>query len=206
MQCNANCVFCSSKVRAKEFSGLPELMTIDDGFEYTLKRLASRHVLRYELTGGGEPYLNNMLSQIVKRIKDEVPKSHIKLYTNGHILSLLEGLDELNISVAHWDLATNNKYFRIRSAMDILTILSFFSPERQYRLRLSVPMIRGAIDSREKADQFIAITSQYVDGYVFRPMFPFTPNRAKYDGELAYCDPRVEIDSGHAFIATFFFG
>jgi len=196
MTCNADCVFCSSKFRAAEFPGLPEAMAIDADFDVVLQRLASEPVLKYEITGGGEPFLNRHLQAIVHGIRAALPSAHIKVYTNGHIFRRLDGIDELNISVAHWDTSVNNAIFRVHTPKSILSILDFFSPERTYKLRLSIPMIRGGIDDPSKAREMIDRTWPRVDGYVLRPLFSFTPERADYDGEFHIDDPRVELDYG----------
>jgi wyosine [tRNA(Phe)-imidazoG37] synthetase (radical SAM superfamily) len=196
MACNADCVFCSSRFREAEFAGLPEHMAVDADFSRVLHSLTSEPVLKYEITGGGEPFLNRHLQAIVNSIKSALPSAYLKVYTNGHIFRRIEGIDELNISVAHWDTSLNNAIFRLHQPRNIFSVLDFFSPERTYKLRLSIPMIKGGIDDPAKAREMIDKTCLHVDGYVLRPLFPFTPQRADYDGEFHIDDPRVELDYG----------
>lgn len=196
MACNADCLFCSSRFREQRFSGIPEVMPVNASFQGLLNRLASEPVLRYEVTGGGEPFLHRELQAIVDRIRLAIPSAHIKVYTNGHIFRRLDGINELNISVAHWDISVNSDIFRLSAPRPLISILEFFSPGRAYRLRLSVPMVRGGIDRPNKAMEMIRRTSSYVDGYVFRPLFPFTPLRTELNGEFDIQHPMVELDRG----------
>ena len=45
------------------------------------------------------------------------------------------------------------------------------------KLRLSLALLKGAIDTKEKLDNFINNTSSYVDEYVVRTLYPDTPFR-----------------------------
>jgi hypothetical protein len=182
--------------RSTNFSDVQEMMGLGNRFERVINSLTAAKVSRYEITGGGEPFLNHNLQFIVSKLRAKMPSAQIKVYTNGSIYRRLDGIDELNISVAHWDSGIDNSFFRFQSARDIESILRFFSAERSYKLRLSIPMLKGGIDGPEKAREMIARTSRYVDSYVFRPLFPFTHDRALYDGEFIIHDPLVEVDGG----------
>ena len=64
-------------------------------------------ITRFEITGGGEPFLNDNLSYIVNTIKEIIPNSYIKLYTNGFILKEAGNIDELDISLVSDDDSIN---------------------------------------------------------------------------------------------------
>ena len=191
--CNADCTFCSTKTY--NYAGKREFMRVDELFLGNIDTLKSKGVPKIEITGGGEPFLNVALSGIISALQCNYPQAHIKMYTNGSILKKIPAIDELNVSRVHWDPAVNNRFMRFRKDFPRLeTALSFFKELGVSKLRLAIPMIKGAIDTREKLEHFMALTDSMVDEYVVRPLSPNTPNLADYYLDFDYSHPKLQID------------
>ena len=175
--CNADCKFCISKVR--NYDKFPNMLEVDKTFTDNLHLLKNRGVNRFEITGGGEALLNRNIEGIVNAIKSIIPNSYIKLYTNGRILKNIHGINELNISVASLDSDINN---RIMGNNDKLTLIEKLDWFRKYypKIRLSVPIMKGGIDTKEKLDDLIKNTEVYVSEYVIRTLYPHSPNMDDY--------------------------
>lgn len=173
--CNCDCVFCISKSRYydKEVSAL----SIDNNFIEKINLLKKRGIKRFEITGGGEPFLHHNLDVIVSLIKKIIPEAYIKVYTNGNILRCIPNIDEIDISVCHYDTLINNKFMNSSVSIDILDKLKFFRKcNSNCKIRLSIPLIKGAIDKREELEKFTKLTKDYVDEYVVRTLYPGTPD------------------------------
>lgn len=121
----------------------------------------------------------------------------MKMYTNGIRLGEVGPIDEVNISRVHWDKELNQRYMRFRStAMDLEEVARAYKAMGVRAIRLSVPLIKGAIDSGGKIAELIDRTERFVDAYVFRPLYRDTPDHTLVAAEVAFSDPRVEIDVG----------
>ena len=59
--------------------------------------------------------------------------------------------------------------------IELIDKLKFFKKDN-IKLRLSIPLIKGGIDNKEKLDSFIDNTKDYVDEYVVRTLYPGTKN------------------------------
>lgn len=188
--CNSNCTFCISKTR--KYNKKEEVLKIDDRFLENIHTLKKHGITRFEITGGGEPFLNKNLEKIVSTIKNIIPNSYIKLYTNGNILKRIKGIDEIDISVVSDDLNINNQFMRGNS-ISIIDKIKFFK-EKNVKLRLSIPLIKGAIDSKDKLKILIETTSNYVDEYVVRTLYPNTPNIKKLYVDFDYQDEKVVME------------
>ena len=170
--CNCDCIFCISKTR--NYDKQEEILKVDDRFIENIYTLKKHGVTRFEITGGGEPFLNKNLEEIIFTIKKIIPNSYIKLYTNGNILKKINGIDEIDISVVSDDININNKFMN-GNDISLIDKIKFFK-ENNIKLRLSIPLIKGAIDTKEKLDKFIEYTNLYVDEYVVRTLYPNTPD------------------------------
>lgn len=168
--CNCDCIFCISKTR--DYKNKNNLLEVDDKFIENIYILKKHGVTKFEITGGGEPFINKKLQNIVITIKKIIPNSYIKLYTNGNILRKINGVDEIDISIVSKDIDTNNKFMNGNN-IELMDKLKFFK-EDSVKLRLSIPLIKGAVDSKEKLDEFIEYTKDYVDEYVVRTLYPNT--------------------------------
>lgn len=192
-KCNCNCVFCISKTR--NYDKEQEFLKCDNKFKDNIKLLKKRGIRKFEITGGGEPFLNKNLKDIVNSIKDIIPDSYIKLYTNGFILKYAGNIDELDISVVSDDSEVNLKYMLNKSRLRLMEKLKYF--RKVYptiKIRLSVALIKGAIDSRNKLDTFIQTTNKYVDEYVVRTLYPHTPNREELFVDFEYENEKVVME------------
>ena len=196
ISCNASCVFCSTKSKRNRISAMPQYMSVGDSFNNIIHRLAALGVYTFEITGGGEPFLHQELQTIIDRIRNAVSGCYIRLYTNGLVLKSVINIDELVLSVVHWDASINDRYVHPRRSIPPLDILRFFSADRAFKLRLSVPLLRGAIDSEATATELITRTSRFVDEYVFRPLSHATHPAVKrlLSASLSISDARAEVD------------
>lgn len=170
--CNCDCIFCISKTR--DYKNKNNLLEVDDKFIENIYTLKKHGVTKFEITGGGEPFINKNLQNIVITIKKIIPNSYIKLYTNGNILRKINGVDEIDISIVSKDIDINNKFMNGNN-IELMDKLKFFK-EDSVKLRLSIPLIKKAIDSKDKLDEFIEYTKDYVDEYVVRTLYPNTMN------------------------------
>jgi len=192
-KCNCNCVFCISKTR--NYNKEQELLKCDNKFIDNIKLLKKRGIRKFEITGGGEPFLNKNLKEIINIIKNIIPDSYIKLYTNGFILKYAGNIDELDISVVSDDIEINSKYMLNKNRMSLIEKLKYF--RRVYpniKIRLSIALIKGAIDSKNKLDKFVENTGKYVDEYVVRTLYPNTPNKENLFVDFAYNNEKVVME------------
>lgn len=188
--CNSNCIFCISKTR--NYDKEQEFLKVDNKFLENIYTLKRHGIKRFEITGGGEPFLNNSLESIVLTIKRIIPNSYIKLYTNGNVLKKITGVDEIDISVVSNDNLINNKFMNGNN-IELIDKLKFFK-EKNVKLRLSIPLIKGAIDSGEKLDNLIKETNDYVDEYVVRTLYPNTKNINELYIDFDYKDEKVVME------------
>lgn len=158
-----------------------------ESFYNVLEHMRQEHIKYFELTGGGEPFLNIRLQDIIDEIRKYIPDAFIKLYTNGSIHRNVSNIDELDISAVHWNPIALNAVYKTSPERDLLEELKLFYHPEEYKIRLSVPIYKGGIDNKIKAERLIMETQKYVDRYVFRPMLEKTP-----DYEQLYVDFNIE--------------
>jgi MoaA/NifB/PqqE/SkfB family radical SAM enzyme len=188
--CNCDCVFCISKSR--EYNKNQSILKCNNKFKDNIKRLKEMGVTRFEITGGGEPFLNDNLRVLVDTIKDIIPNSYIKLYTNGFILKEAGNIDELDISLVSDDDNVNKKYMFNKVDVNLMDKLKYFRSIYPFiKLRLSVALLKGAIDTKEKLNNLINNTSCYVDEYVVRTLYPDTPFREALYVDFEYRHKKV---------------
>lgn len=191
-KCNMDCCFCSTKLH--QYHHEHEMMVIDSSFYENLAYMQNREICYFELTGGGEPFLNVRLQDIIHTIRERIPDAYIKVYTNGRIHSVIEEIDELNISVIHWERRTVRDLCGYDDKISLEDHLAFFRGNGTYKIRLSVPMISGAISNQKAASELIERTRRYVDLYAFRPLNPKTKGYAQLWADFDLNDKNVEID------------
>lgn len=191
-KCNMDCCFCSTKLRPYHYGH--EEMVVNSSFYENLEYVQKQGICSFELTGGGEPFLNLGLQDIIYTIRERVPDAFIKVYTNGRIHSVIEEIDELNISVIHWDRKTVRDLCGYDDKISLEEHLAFFRGNGTYKIRLSVPMISGAISNQKAAMELIERTHRYVDRYVFRPLNPKTKKYAQLRADFDLNVEDVEID------------
>lgn len=193
LACNADCVFCVSKTYGLEKVG--SVMLVDDAFDDTLAELGKRDVSRFEITGGGEPTLHKHLDRIIQKIYELDDGVFIKLYTNGVKLVRIGMIDEINISRVHWDNEVNDRYMRFRKpSMSLERVSEWYRKTGAKTIRLSIPLIPGVIDSREKVLEFVSRTERFVDRYVCRPLYPFTPLEEFGRVDISLDHHLIEVD------------
>lgn len=190
--CNSECFFCVSNTYTKSETQFMGVNT--DQFCNTLNYFKNLGIKKFEITGGGEPYLNENLQDIVDCIRMQIPDSYIKLYTNGIIKKRITGIQELNISTVHWKSEVLVDVYKNERKGNLIEQLMYFYNPEEYLLRLSIPIYRGGIDSVEKARELIRLTKKYVNGYVFRPLLERTPNREELYIDFDIEDDIVEVD------------
>ena len=188
--CNCNCTFCISKTR--NYDKKEEFLSVDDKFIENIYTLKKHNITRFEITGGGEPFLNKNLDEIVLTIKRIIPESHIKLYTNGNILKKISKVDEIDISIVSDNLDINNKFMNGNN-IELMDKIKFFK-DNNTKLRLSIPLINGGIDTKEKLKKLIEKTDKYVDEYVVRTLYPKTLGIDNLYIDFDYEDEKVIME------------
>lgn len=186
--CNCNCKFCISKSR--DFSNIPNFLPFDDDFRKNIDLLAQKHIKKFEITGGGEPLLNKNIQDIIDYIKFRIPDSYIKLYTNGYSKIILDGLDEIDISIASYDDEENKKLMKPSINIGIQDIINTYS-KMKCKKRLSLVITKGGIDSPEKLDKLIKKTNYCFDEYVVRTMYNNAPNYNELYVDFDYVSDNV---------------
>lgn len=176
--CNSNCEFCISKTR--NYNKGREFLEINEEFLENLELLKKRGIKKYEITGGGEPLLHGKINIITSLIKKIIPGSYIKVYTNGNILKDIGPVDEINISVAHFNTEKNSEIMEPLVKIPLERKIDFFKNNNPgAKIRLSIPLIKGYIDSPKKLDEMINLTQSQIDEYVVRTLYTGCPNFEK---------------------------
>lgn len=190
--CNAKCFFCITKQNS--YNKCEFLDFKNQEFQETLELLAEQGIRNFEVTGGGEPFLNTSLQEIIDKIRNQIPSAYVKLYTNGSIHRDIYGIDELNISTVHWDRILINKIYQTPSIRDLMSDLKFFYHPEKYDIRLSIPIFQGGIDNKVKAERLIELTKDYVNSYVFRPLLEKTPEYQEKYVDFKISGKGIEVD------------
>jgi MoaA/NifB/PqqE/SkfB family radical SAM enzyme len=165
------------------------------GLSAKIEELSLAGVKRYEITGDGEPTLHPALNEIISTIRAN-SNTYIKLYSNGRRLPHGAAVDELNISRAAFDAKQNQAIMRYRGASpSVEEIVESARAIGYTRIRLSVPIIKGGIDTLERALHFLNAVCDQVDGVVFRPLYPATPERI-------IRDPSVDTSKWEHFLTA----
>lgn len=76
------------------------------------------------------------------------------------------GINEIDISVADFD----NSIMKATKEIPLIEKLKFFK-NNNVKLRLSVLLLKGFIDSEDKLKKLMDISSNYVDKYVVRTLY-----------------------------------
>lgn len=191
--CNADCTICISKSR--NYNSGHEFLEVNEDLIEKLQLLSRRGIKKFEITGGGEPFLNSRLDTIIRLIKYFVNDAYIKVYTNGNILKNIGNVDEIDISVFHYSDTLNNKFQRVKNPVPLIEKLKFFRGNNpDMKIRLSIALIRGAIDSKEELERMIEVTQDYVDEYVVRTLYPGCPNYDELFVDFEYENSKVVFE------------
>ena len=172
--CNAKCIFCvTSSYRPSQEESY---MRIDKNIHSIIDTLYEGGVRFFEITGGGEPTLHPDLELLTNLLSVKHNVS-IKLYTNASNLPKAMSINELNISRCTVDPDTNQTLMNISSGSPPLKQLIQCARKSGYRnIRLSVPILKGGVQSIIDAQNLIKSASELVNSIVFRPLYPCTPN------------------------------
>ena len=171
--CNADCKFCISKSR--NYNSGVDFLSINSKFVESLELLNKRGIKKFEITGGGEPLLHDRIETIIYLIKTIIPDSYVKLYTNGIIFKDVNLVDEINISNVHHHFKINDKFMGLNEGTTLEEKLIHFN-NFDAKIRVSIPIIKGAIDSPSELYDLIDDTKFDVDLYVLRTLYPGCPN------------------------------
>ena len=186
--CNADCKFCISKSR--NYDKDVEYLQINQNLIQKLQELKQKGIKIFEITGGGEPMLHPGLEKIINLIKVIIPDSYIKLYTNGNIFKTLNNVDEINLSIVHYNSKTNDSIMRPKVGVSLREKLSYFINNCPgIKIRLSIPLVKGGIDNKDELDELINLTKYEVNDYVVRTLYPSCANY-----EELYVDFNYERD------------
>lgn len=164
-KCNANCTFCYMHEKEKDelkprFIDLSKLENIVSELGGGVKEV--------EITGGGEPLLHPKIEDIVSLFQKE--NIYTKIYTNGFLLKPIKKIDEMNISRVHWDSEINNKFYRSKSHNELRDVLEYYRKPAD-KIRMQTILLKGAIDSKEKIEEFVSKYEDIVDVFMFRKLF-----------------------------------
>ncbi|MDD4407190.1 MAG: radical SAM protein [Bacilli bacterium] len=194
--CSCDCTFCISKSRdfqnkLNASNDNPFLKNAED----ILNTLKLRGIKNFEITGGGEPFLDKNLSNKVSLIKMIIKDAFIKIYTNGNHLQKIDGLDEINISIAHYDDVINKQIMKPKIYIPLINKLTFFKENYpNSKIRLSVPLLKEGINSEHKVKKLIEITEKFDIDYVIRTIYPNTPNYKEKYINVNYDHPRIKYE------------
>ncbi|MFE9188394.1 radical SAM protein [Micromonospora sp. NPDC007208] len=175
--CNAACVFCATEV----YNPKNEIEVMDESnLAPIASTLVSAGVTRFEVTGGGEPTLHPRLAGILASLQGT--GAMIKLYSNGARLPVGTHVDELNISRCSIDPEQNQQLMRLRQGSEDIRVVVGRARDHGFRrIRLSVPIIRGGVETLPDALSFMDYCGDIVDAIVFRPLYPATPDKTNRD-------------------------
>lgn len=192
--CNANCTWCVSKTNQK--NKIKEKMELSEefftNFGQYINFIKSMNITKLEFTGGGEPFLNSNLQNIINYFTKIFPGTYNKLYTNGFIHRPIMGVQELNISRSHWDSELNKTVYRSPLQNSLVDTVAYFRPMVD-KLRTCTVLQKGLIDSEPKALEMINLLPQ-VDEFLFRPMIPETLNHDHLKIDLTVNHPKARRD------------
>ena len=148
--CNAACEFC-------EFNGVDRNQFDMMKFMYTLYRLYREVKINKIAITGGEPttwvgYVQN----IVKAVKELDPTIYTVVNTNGYrwkpLMDYLPYIDSVALSRHHISDTVNTNIFDTHDVASLMDIADF--PDKS-KLHLSCNLMRGYVDSAEKAHEYI---------------------------------------------------
>lgn len=195
--CNANCTFCISKDYAN--SKVSEIMDINNP-ETLLNLKESLNFIKekfkidtIEVTGGGEPFLNKNLQDIIDIVRSQLDDIWVKLYTNGFIHKNIKSVNELNISRSHWDSEKNNIIYKSKFQNDLGDTIKFFRPIVE-ELRLCTIKINGIMDNSNDYLKMVKMYEDLVDKFVLRPLIPEKKNIEKLFVDFSFEHPKVKHD------------
>lgn len=163
--CNASCTFCYMKEKLVD----PDKAQLID-FE-RLKTMILPVIDEFqevELTGGGEPLLHPKINDIIQFFKDN--NKYVKLYSNGFKLKNIPVIDEINISRVHWNSKINNQFYQSKFQNDLDKTLNHYQTFAK-KIRMQTILLKGAIDTKEKLEEFISKHEDRVDTFMVRTLF-----------------------------------
>lgn len=170
--CNASCPYCISKMTPKQSVGLKEPNVNWRNFEKACRFAQMNSVTTILLTGKGEPTLYpNQITKFLKKMK-RFNFPIIELQTNGLVLEKKEsdkylkewyelGLTTIAISIVHYKKEKNKEIFCPDQNYPDLERLIKKLHKIGFTVRLSCTMIKGFIDSKEKAKEMIYIAKKW---------------------------------------------
>lgn len=164
--CNANCTFCFMNEQVSN-PNKPQFLSIPL-FKKSFYQIKD-FINEVEITGGGEPTLHKNLNEIITILQSK--NKYIKMYTNGFHLTNIPTIDEVNISRVHWDSKINNKFYRSKVHRNLDDTLQHYAHHAK-KIRMQTILLKGAIDSKEKMEEFISLYGNRVDEFMIRTLFP----------------------------------
>lgn len=196
--CNADCVYCYR--HAYDYSGFPPFLRVSANITKNIETLRFHHIDKIEVVGGGEPTLNPDLITILEMIIAEYPGCYLKMFTNASKLIAIPAIDEVTIHRAHWDPEVNQRVMKFnQSPADMEVAAEFYRGRGVKKVRLSVPMVKGATDSPDKLEKLVKLTESFIDVYKVGALSPNTPNYEQFYQEYDYSHPKVDIDRKHSY-------
>jgi molybdenum cofactor biosynthesis enzyme MoaA len=144
-----------------------------------------------EFTGGGEPLLHKRIGEIIQLFDSK----YTKLYTNGFMLKDIPKISEVNISRVHWDSAINNVFYQSNQQNELEVALDHYASIAG-RIRMQTILMKGAIDTQDKLEEFIARFEDRVDVFMVRTLFSKCGlDKDKFVDYFNYQHPKLVYDT-----------
>ena len=111
-ECNGKCFFCHHEGCSSIHENMPEWI-----LEECIEASKELEIERISLTGG-EPTIRHDISNIICKIKRELPEVELSITTNGLKITeidkaAIKALDNINLSIISFDESVYNKYQKV---------------------------------------------------------------------------------------------
>jgi organic radical activating enzyme len=147
-QCDNNCAFCIEKDGIKD-----QNQNVKEMIKTTIEQNKKEILIL-----GGEPFINvKKLHEYIFGIRNNIEKIFITTslpktidLNNPLIHEILDTIDGLNVSIQSIDYEVNNQILKAASNHNRLDILKELNIKWKDKIRTSINLVNGGIDSKEK--------------------------------------------------------
>jgi molybdenum cofactor biosynthesis enzyme MoaA len=158
--CNAKCAFCPNSVMARDHQAMS-----DDIFRKIVDDCATFDLLAIEPFLNGEPFMDPQIIPRLQYIRERLPKTKLRVYTNGYgmtdkrVDALLDlGIDHLFVSLNTLDPAKYEAVMGLRLERTLRNIDYAVDGSRRKRLarEITIRMTRTQETTAEDEKRFVA--------------------------------------------------